>query len=78
MPASHTLRNKCVYTSDAQCLIRGMDRKHHEEAWEMEQLLEKSGVRVRGTGETRAWLFLLERAAEDSEKCFLQCEGSFR
>ena len=50
MPASHTPRNKCVHTSDAQCLIRGMDRKHHEEAWEMEQLLGKEWGEGEGHG----------------------------
>lgn len=39
-----------MYTSDAQCLIRGMDRKHHEEAWEMEQLLEEEWGEGEGHG----------------------------
>lgn len=55
-----------------------MDREHHEEACKMEQLLEEEWVEGEGQGRKWAWIFLLERAAEDSEKCFLWCEGSFR
>lgn len=78
MPAGHTPQNQCAYKSDAQCLIHGMDREHHEEACKMEQLLEEEWGEGEGQGRKWAWIFLLERAAEDSEKCFLWCEGSFR
>lgn len=50
MPAGHTLQNQCAYNSDAQCLIHGMDKEHHEEAWKMEQLLEEEWGEDEGQG----------------------------